>query len=219
MTLSLAGAQATYENADSDIRAMADQIVKREGGYVNNPYDRGGATDYGISLLFARSETYVDANNKTQLTFDLNGDHRVDLTDIQEITPEIAAAVFVSVFYQEVGLGCLPKCLQATAFDTSVNGGQNKAVRLVQNTINSLRAGIPILQAMIPQRLLVDGRMGGKTNLACHQVFDRVGAAVLVNTFCDKRIADYEAIVIANPNDEEFLNGWLTRANSFRIEE
>lgn len=35
-----------------------DDLIKREGGYVNNPADRGGATKYGITESVARSNDY-----------------------------------------------------------------------------------------------------------------------------------------------------------------
>lgn len=33
----------------SDIEYLLDQIIRREGGYVNHPADRGGPTQYGIT--------------------------------------------------------------------------------------------------------------------------------------------------------------------------
>ena len=37
-----------------NIEKYLDELIKREGGYVNNPADRGGATKYGITQAVAR---------------------------------------------------------------------------------------------------------------------------------------------------------------------
>lgn len=37
-----------------NIEQYLDDLIKREGGYVNNPADRGGATKYGITEAVAR---------------------------------------------------------------------------------------------------------------------------------------------------------------------
>ena len=38
-----------------NIEQYLDELIKREGGYVNNPADRGGATKYGITEAVARA--------------------------------------------------------------------------------------------------------------------------------------------------------------------
>lgn len=37
-------------SSKSDVRRIAEEIVAREGGYVNDPDDPGGATKYGVTL-------------------------------------------------------------------------------------------------------------------------------------------------------------------------
>lgn len=41
-----------------NIEKYLDELIKREGGYVNNPADRGGATKYGITEAVARTNGY-----------------------------------------------------------------------------------------------------------------------------------------------------------------
>jgi len=49
------------------VRQIAEEIVAREGGYVNDPDDPGGATKYGVTIGTMR-----------RLGLDLTGDGRVD---------------------------------------------------------------------------------------------------------------------------------------------
>ncbi|MGB0914031.1 MAG: glycosyl hydrolase 108 family protein, partial [Phaeobacter italicus] len=37
-----------------DIKAIAEDIITREGGYVDDPDDPGGATKYGVTLATMR---------------------------------------------------------------------------------------------------------------------------------------------------------------------
>ena len=38
-----------------NIDELIDALIEREGGYVNHPSDRGGATKYGITEAVARA--------------------------------------------------------------------------------------------------------------------------------------------------------------------
>ena len=57
------------------VEEVAAQIVAREGGYVNDPDDPGGATNYGVTIGTMKS-----------LGLDLNKDGRVDATDVKMLT-------------------------------------------------------------------------------------------------------------------------------------
>lgn len=41
-----------------NIEQYLDELIKREGGYVNNLADRGGATKYGITEAVARANGF-----------------------------------------------------------------------------------------------------------------------------------------------------------------
>ncbi len=54
------------------VRDIARSIVAREGGFVNDPDDPGGATKFGVTLDTMR-----------RLGLDLDSDGTVDVTDVQ----------------------------------------------------------------------------------------------------------------------------------------
>jgi len=43
----------------SDIDGIIDALIDREGGYVNHPADKGGATCFGITEAVARAHGYA----------------------------------------------------------------------------------------------------------------------------------------------------------------
>ena len=43
----------------TNIDELIDDVIEREGGYVNHPADRGGPTNWGITEAVARRQGYV----------------------------------------------------------------------------------------------------------------------------------------------------------------
>ena len=58
-----------------DINEIASEIVSREGGYVNDPDDPGGATNYGVTIHTMR-----------RLGLDLDRDGRVTEQDVRVLS-------------------------------------------------------------------------------------------------------------------------------------
>jgi lysozyme family protein len=57
------------------VRKIAREIVAREGGYVNDPDDPGGATNFGVTIHTMR-----------RLGLDLNRDGTVSAADVRALT-------------------------------------------------------------------------------------------------------------------------------------
>ena len=49
------------ENGNSNVDALIDELIEREGGYVNHPADKGGPTRFGITEAVARAHGYRGA--------------------------------------------------------------------------------------------------------------------------------------------------------------
>ena len=57
------------------VREIASVIVAREGGFVNDPDDPGGATKFGVTIHTMR-----------RLGLDLTGDGAVDVADVRRLS-------------------------------------------------------------------------------------------------------------------------------------
>lgn len=117
----------------------------REGGFVNDPVDAGGATNHGISLRFAVGLGRV---------LDLDHDGDMDADDIRLITPAVARTIYAAHFWRPVGGDGLPGPLGLVAFDTAVLCGADRAARWMQQALGVTADGAvgPITLAAARQR-------------------------------------------------------------------
>lgn len=130
------------------VREIAEEIVAREGGFVNDPHDPGGATNYGVTIHTMR-----------RLRIDLDRDGDVDTQDVRLLTRAQAVDIFIKHYFEKPRIGLLPEKLQASVFDMYVNAGSN-AVKILQRLLKSYG-----------WRLTVDGALGPFTAKAAHSVY------------------------------------------------
>lgn len=175
-------------------------LFKSEGGFNDIAADRGGATNFGISLRFAAAEARIDPDVRRALDMDMDGD--VDGQDIRKLTGEAAAAVYRRCFWDRYRCGEIQPTLDHAVFDQAVNGGGVAAVKMLQQAIN-LAAGWPAL--------VVDGRIGPRTINLANRRKDFPAGAVLMH-YRNVVVERYEAIARASPSQKLFLRGWKNRA-------
>ena len=124
-----------------NVREIATEIVAREGGYVNDPNDPGGATNFGVTIHTMR-----------RLGLDLTGDGAVEIDDVQALTRPQAVDIFLEHYYQHPRIGSLPEVLQPSVFDMYVNAGSN-AVRILQRLLIEMGYDIDVDGAIGPQTI------------------------------------------------------------------
>jgi lysozyme family protein len=180
------------------IADIAREIVAREGGFVNDPDDPGGATRYGVTLKTLKA-----------LGLDLNRDGRIDAKDLGALTPEKAAEIYVEHYFRRPGLAQLPEALQPAVFDMYVNAGAN-AVRILQRLLIEMG-----------HRLAVDGVLGPRT-VAAATAAAQVDAVLLAAAYGIARRNYYYALADARPSSRKYVRrrdggkgGWITRAEAF----
>ena len=105
------------------INDIAQEILKAEGGFVNDPDDPGGPTNYGVTL-----------KTLERLGHDLNQDGRVDIADLKKLSSTQAIQIFVQDYFYKPRIDQLPHMLHAPVFDMYVNAGTH-AVNVLQRTL------------------------------------------------------------------------------------
>ncbi|QDL92241.1 peptidoglycan-binding protein [Paroceanicella profunda] len=181
------------------VRDIARDIVAREGGFVNDPDDPGGATNHGVTLHTLRA-----------LGRDLDGDGDVDAADVRALPLDGAVEIFVAEYFERPGLGRLPRALQPAVFDMQVNAG-GAAVRLLQELLNAAGFG----------PLDVDGAAGPRTAAAAARAEAAMGG-LLVDAYGVARRSWYYALADRRPTSRKYATrrdggkgGWITRAEEF----
>ncbi|MEJ6394458.1 holin-associated N-acetylmuramidase [Gymnodinialimonas sp. 2305UL16-5] len=180
------------------VRSIAEDIVAREGGFVNDPDDPGGATKHGVTIHTMRS-----------LGLDLDADGDVDVADVRLVTREIATDIFLEHYYSGPRIHLLPEPLQASVFDMQVNAGSN-AVRILQRLLRDM--GLDIA---------VDGVIGPQTARAAHAALAEAPDH-LVDAYGIARRNYYYRIADRRPASRKYARrrdggkgGWIVRAEEF----
>jgi lysozyme family protein len=128
------------------VRDIAAQIVAREGGFVDDPDDPGGATNYGVTIHTLR-----------RLGLDLDGDGALTARDLRRLTPEQAAEIFIEHYFHRPRIGALPGPLQPSVFDMFVNAGSN-AIRILQRLLTEMGFAATVDGVLGPQSLAAAAR-------------------------------------------------------------
>ena len=181
-----------------DVAKIAREIVAREGGYVDDPDDPGGATKHGVTIHTLR-----------RLGLDLTGDGDVDRRDVKALDRAQAEEIFLREYFHRPRLHLLPEPLQASVFDMHVNAGAN-AVRILQE-----------LLCEMGYDLRVDGAMGPQTAKAA-QAAGQVNMEALVNAYGIARRNYYFDLADRRPRSRKYARtraggkgGWIRRAEEF----
>jgi len=181
-----------------NVRQIAEEIVEREGGFVNDPDDPGGATNHGVTIHTLR-----------RLGLDLTGDGAVGVADVRALSRAQAVEIYLTHYYARPRIAEMPEALQPALFDMYVNAGAN-AVKILQRLLREM--GHPVA---------VDGVIGPQSIAAARDAAlpepvalrDAYGVARRNYYF---RLADYR------PASRKYARtrsggkgGWILRAEAF----
>ena len=157
-----------------------------EGGYVKDPDDPGGETNYGITK-----------NNA--IAFGYTG-------DMHTIPMDVVTHIYKTGYWDVLGLDNIDsQSFANNAFDCGVNMGTGISARFMQESANNIDPNA---------NLSVDGQIGGHTIQAINTITDDENKEADLNSaFAQLRSNRYHTLVQNNPKLAKFLNGWLKRCD------
>ena len=158
-------------------------VMRWEGGYVDHPDDPGGRTNKGVT-----QKTYDDWRARQGLAS----------RHVRSIEDAEVETIYATGYWVPPRCDILQRQLDLVQFDTAVNMGPGRAVRLLQAALDCD----------------VDGAFGPQTERAAAGC--DLGDTIIA--YCDGREAYYRRLAERRPRLSVFLKGWLNRLNALRSE-
>jgi len=166
---------------------IINDIIAAEGGYVDNPYDSGGPTNFGVTRPVARAAGYMGM--------------------MKDMPVELAFRIYSTRYWDSVMGDDLEKVSPAVAkevVDTGVLCGQGRASSFLQVCLNAFNR-----REKYYKDIEVDGNIGPAT-IEALKAYSKVrddGALVkALNVLQGAFLID---LTLRREKDEEFVYGWL----------
>lgn len=174
-----------------DITEMLEELLDREGGYVDHPDDRGGATNFGITQSVARAAGWAGT--------------------MRELPRDFAIAVYRRRYWSAPRFDAVASIapeVGAELFDTGVNMGPGVAAGFLQRCLNALNR-----QGRDWPDIMVDRAIGNATMESLRRLLalrGKAGEAVLLKALNALQAARYIELAEGRQANESFLFGWLS---------
>ena len=170
---------------------LLDDLLAREGGYVDHPDDRGGPTNFGITHTVALAAGWTGS--------------------MRDLPRERAIAIYRRRYWTLPRFDAVAEIaprIAAELFDTGVNMGPGVAAAFLQRALNALNR-----QGRDWPDLVVDRAIGGATLDALRRLLavrGRAGEATLLKALNALQGARYIELAEGRQANESFLYGWLS---------
>lgn len=171
----------------ANVDILAPFILSFEGGFVNHPNDKGGATNKGVTISTWRSVGY-----------DKDGDGDIDVDDLKLLTDKDVVDRVLKPHYWN-------------RWKADKIKSQSIANTLVDWCWGSGAKAITITQQLLGVK--ADGIVGNVTLNAINSA----DAKTLFNRILYRRLVFVQNIVKNNASQAVFLKGWQRRINAIKF--
>lgn len=173
--------------ARKTIEQMIDDLIKVEGGHVDDKRDAGGETNFGITVAVARANGYQG--------------------QMREMPMSVATNIYRKRYFVEPGFEqvyLLSPMIAEEMFDTGVNMGTSIPGPWLQRLLNVFNDA--------KQDLVVDGRIGPATITALRLYLNKRGSdgeIVMVRALNCLQGARYLELAEKREQNRAFIFGWM----------
>ena len=181
----------------TSIDSMIDHLLRLEGGYVNDPDDPGGPTNFGV----------------TQATLASWRGHPVSADDVRAMDISEARDIYKRRYFVRPKIDQLPDALQPSVFDMNVNAGGN-SIKILQRTLREFGKDVS-----------VDGALGPQSIGAAIDAYNEAGD-YLVDAYGIERRNFYYRLADRRASSRKYARrkdggkgGWIKRAEEFMREQ
>lgn len=175
-----------------NINGAIEEVLANEGGYVNDPRDAGGETNFGITIATARATGFTGK--------------------MRDLTRQQAFEIYRKRYVVAPGFDKIATLSMPIAYelvDTGVNMGPKVPSTFLQRALNVLNNG-----GKDYGDIFADGAIGPATIGALKAFLAKRGAEgerrllALLNAFQGER---YASLAEGRSPNEAFMYGWLAR--------
>lgn len=172
-------------------------VLKHEGGFIDDPDDVGGATNYGVSLRYLLAEGDLEVG-------DIDGDGDIDADDIRNMQPQDAKKIYKLKWWDKYGYEHIQDLALATkVFDLAVNMGGRQAHKLLQRAVRS--SGITLTE---------DGMLGPRSFSAISALTEAGHGDAILAGLRSEAAGFYRILIARKAVFKKYERGWLARAYS-----
>lgn len=174
----------------SSVAHLIAKLIDVEGGYVHDPSDAGGETNFGITIEVARENGYTGS--------------------MRDMPRSIAEKIYENKYWFKPkfdNVSTLSYDVAVELFDTGVNMGQFRAAEFLQISLNALNR-----QGKDYADIAEDGDVGPKTIKALTAYIKhrgKAGTVVLLKALNCLQGARYINNSREREKSEDFVYGWL----------
>lgn len=171
---------------DGRFEVILEDVLRHEGGYVDNPVDRGGPTNMGITIPFL-----ADARGVSKVS--------IEPCDIKNLTLDQARQAYHKNLWQRANIKLLPVPVDWFIFDWAVMSGPRVPIRLLQEYVGVKK----------------DGVLGPVTAAAVRAKVQQQPAPATTEDLSHRAIVYFIRICKRDPSQIAFLEGWFNRFESY----
>jgi lysozyme family protein len=106
----------------SDFEVAIGRVLAHEGGYINDPMDRGGETNWGVTRNTATAAGYTGK--------------------MRDMTRDQAKAIYKLLYWDGIKANQMPFAVAYQVFDAAVNHGVSAASKMIQRAVGVADDGV-----------------------------------------------------------------------------